>query len=315
MPEKICWRSGGLAQGLAAAGVVDGFPLHLFYQSGQRDGDVSKHKEREGKDVEELFPCGDLDLIPLAQDGEDPIEEQAQVEAGHSGQQETAGYGEDLPYNIGGLSPAGQAHHQVEGDGDQGEQHPGGHGHKHIVAGPAFPAGLLAEAADQVAAVIGIDLIEALGPAQPLIPGLPEGGGLLIIDDCLVAVADAAALQGTADRKLDVLGEQVIGPAAVLPDHIGGDEEAGARNVAVAAQQHPGEVEEAGLPQEPDGITGGDPVGAEVPGVAVAGDSSVVPAVKHLVHLRHKVGVHQVVGVKDQIAVILVPALVGQGAE
>lgn len=71
--------------GLAAAGVVDGFPLHLFYQSGQRDGDVSKHKEREGKDVEELFPCGDLDLIPLAQDGEDPIEEQAQVEAGHSG--------------------------------------------------------------------------------------------------------------------------------------------------------------------------------------------------------------------------------------
>ena len=132
----------------------------------------------------------------------------------------------------------------------------------------------MAEAADQVAAVIGIDLIEALGPAQPLIPGLPEGGGLLIIDDCLVAVADAAALQGTADRKLDVLGEQ-----------------------------------------EPDGITGGDPVGAEVPGVAVAGDSSVVPAVKHLVHLRHKVGVHQVVGVKDQIAVILVPALVGQGAE
>ena len=84
MPEKICWRSGGLAQGLAAAGVVDGFPLHLFYQSGQRDGDVSKHKEREGKDVEELFPCGDLDLIPLALDGEDPIEEQAQLEAGHS---------------------------------------------------------------------------------------------------------------------------------------------------------------------------------------------------------------------------------------
>lgn len=126
MPESIRWGSGGLAQGLAAAGVVDGLPLHLFHQGGQRDGDISKHKEREGKDIEELLPRGDPDLVPLAQDGKDPIEEQAQVEAGHGGQQEAAGHGQDLPYNIGGLSPAGQAHHQVEGDGDQGEQHPWG---------------------------------------------------------------------------------------------------------------------------------------------------------------------------------------------
>ena len=64
MPEKICWRSGGLAQGLAAAGVVDGFPLHLFYQSGQRDGDVYKrqvyerfnqHKKGKGYALDYLF--------------------------------------------------------------------------------------------------------------------------------------------------------------------------------------------------------------------------------------------------------------------
>ena len=84
-------------------------------------------------------------------------------------------------------------------------------------------------------------------------------------------------LDGAVHGELDILGEQVEGPAAVILNDPGGHQEAGARHVAVGAQEHPREVEEAGLPQEPDGITGGDPVGAEVPGVAVAGDSSVVP--------------------------------------
>ena len=225
---NIHLKSGGLAQGLAAAGMVDWLPLHFFHQSSQGDGDVSKHKEGEGKNIEEFFPCGDPDLLPLAQDSEDPIEKQAQIKAGHSRQQEAAGHGEDLFHNVGWLPQSGQAYHQIEGNGDQGEQHPGRYGHKHIVAGPALPAWLLAEASDQAAAVIGIDLIEALRPAQPLIPGLLEGGGLLVIDDRLITVADAAALQGAADRELNVLSKQVVGPDAVLPNHISGDEEAGA---------------------------------------------------------------------------------------
>ena len=107
----------------------------------------------------------------------------------------------------------------------------------------------------------------------------------------------------------------MVGPALVLPDHVGGDQEAGARHVAVGAQEHPREVEEAGLPQKPDGVAGGDPVGPEVPGIAVAGDGPVAALVIDLVHLQHEVGVHQIVRIKDKIGVVLIPALPGQGAE
>ena len=105
------------------------------------------------------------------------------------------------------------------------------------------------------------------------------------------------------------------GPATVLTDNVGIDQKAGAGDVAVGAQKHTGEVEEAGLTQEPDGVTGGDPVVAKVAGVAVAGDGAVVAAVKDLVHLSGEVGVHQIVRIKDHVAVILVTALMVQGAE
>src|SRR5699024_2720378 len=77
--------SGGLAQSLLAAGVIDGLPLPLPHQSGQGDGDVGKHENGEGKDVQDLLVIGDLDLLPLAQDGEQAVQEQAQIEAANSG--------------------------------------------------------------------------------------------------------------------------------------------------------------------------------------------------------------------------------------
>ena len=44
-------------------------------------------------------------------------------------------------------------------------------------------------------------------------------------------------------------------------------------------------------------------------------DGAVVPPVKGLVHLQHEVGGHQIVRVEDEVGVVPVPALPGQGAE
>ena len=84
--------------------------------------------------------------------------------------------------------------------------------------------------------------------------------------------------------------------------------------MAVGAQQGAGEVEEPGLPQKPDGISGGDPVTAEIFGVPIAGHRVISP-VEGTVHLGHEVGVHQIVCVKDKIPVVDILSLLLQAAE
>ena len=220
---------------------------------------------------------------------------------------------DDAGGQIGRLGKAGGQDHAVKENHQQGEQHAGRHRHEHVVAGSAQAAP--AEATlQQGEGVLPVHLVEALRPPQPLIPGLPEGGGLLVVDHRLVAVADLLALDGAVHGELDILGEQVEGPAAVILNDPGGYQEAGARHMAVGAQQGAGEVEEPGLPQEPDGVAGGDPVGREVLGVAVAGHRIVAP-VKGAVHLGDKIGVHQIVRVKDEVAVIAVLPLLFEAAE
>ena len=220
---------------------------------------------------------------------------------------------DDAGGQIGRLGEAGGQDHAVKEDHQQGEQHAGRHGDKHVVAGGTQAAP--AEAAlQQGEGVLPVHLVEALRPPQPLIPGLTEGGGLLVVDHRLVAVADLLALDGAVHGELDILGEQVEGPAAVILNDPGGYQEAGARHMAVGAQQGAGEVEEPGLPQEPDGVAGGDPVGREVLGVAVAGHR-IVALVKGAVHLGDKIGVHQIVRVKDEVAVIAVLPLLFESAE
>ena len=61
-------------------------------------------------------------------------------------------------------------------------------------------------------------------------------------------------------------------------------------------------VEVAALPQEPQGVAGGDPVVAVVLAVAVAGDD-IVALREGAVHGGDVIGVQNVVGVKDKVAV------------
>lgn len=159
--------------------------------------------------------------------------------------------------------------------------------------------------------VLEVHLVEALGPTQTLIPGLLEGDRLLVVEDCGFAVADALALEGAVGRELDVLGEQVVGPAAVLMHDLGRNQKTGAGDGTVGADEHPGEVQESGLAHEPQAVAGTDPVVGEVLGVAVAGQRLIVAGIEHFVHLIDKVGVDDVVGIKDEEAIVAALADVG----
>lgn len=68
-------------------------------------------------------------------------------------------------------------------------------------------------AAQQCAGILCVHLIEALAPAQTLIPRLTEMLRLLIVDDGIAAVADLTAADRTGDGELDILGQQMIIPS------------------------------------------------------------------------------------------------------
>ena len=163
------------------------------------------------------------------------------------------------------------------------------------------------DALDQTPAVLAEHLVEALRPAEALVPRVAEGDGLLVVEDRRGRVGDAHALQDARRGELDVLGEQVPLPAARLLDDVGGDEEARARDGAAGVERQARLVEELGLAQEPHGIAGGDPVGSVVLGVAVA-RGRLGAGVEGLVHLAEVVHVEDVVGVEDEVGLV---ALVG----
>lgn len=148
-----------------------------------------------------------------------------------------------------------------------------------------------------------------------MIPGLAESGGLFVVDHSFTAVSDSVALDGAVHGKLDVLREKIKGPAAVFPDHASGYKEAGAGNVAVGSEKHPREIQKPGLPEEPDGISGGDPVAAEILGVAVAGQDIVFAGIEGLIHFGREIRVNQVVGVEDKVAVVVIAPVHAQMVE
>ena len=59
---------------------------------------------------------------------------------------------------------------------------------------------------------------------------------LLIVDDGIAAVADLTAADRTGDGELDILGQQMIIPAAFLAENISRNQKTGAGNRTVDAQ-------------------------------------------------------------------------------
>ena len=85
-------------------------------------------------------------------------------------------------------------------------------GHGHIEAAPAA----LGCALQQPRTVAAEHLYVAPGPAQPLAAGLPEIGGLFVIEHRVLADGDLLALQNVVDGKLDILRQQIEPPAMAL---------------------------------------------------------------------------------------------------
>lgn len=64
-------------------------------------------------------------------------------------------------------------------------------------------------AAQEVLPVLAEDLEVAPRPAQALVPGLAEAGGLLVVEDGVVAVAYLEPAHDVVDGELNVLRQQV----------------------------------------------------------------------------------------------------------
>ena len=149
-------------------------------------------------------------------------------------------------------------------------------------------------------------LVETLCPALALVPRITERGGLLVVQDGRRAVRNTDALKDAASRELDVLGKKMPLPTAGLVDDVGSDEEAGARNGAAGMKVQTGLAKEFGLTEEPHGVTGGDPVGIIVLGIAVA-SGGLRAVVEGLVHLTEVIHIKDIVGVEHEVR--LVPAV------
>ena len=146
-------------------------------------------------------------------------------------------------------------------------------------------------------------LVEALRPAEALVPGIAEGNGLLVIEHSRRSVGDANTLEDAVRGELDVLGEQVPSPAVVLLNDIRCDEKARARHCAARVEREARLIQKLGLAQEPHGVASRNPVGVVVLGVAVA-RGRLRAVVEGLVHLAEVVHVEHVVGIEDEIRLV-----------
>ena len=273
--------------------MVDRLPLHLHKERRQRDGQVCQHEQGEGEGIDQLLRGGGVDAVPLGDGGDAAQHQQRGQNAAHTLQQGAEGepHACALHQSQYRQRDVGQ---QAQGREDKGRQD----GHGHIKAAPAAPG----RAPEELAAVAQEHLHVALGPAQALAAGLAEIGGLFVIEHGAFADGDLLAPENVVHRELNVLGEQVEAPAVALVQNALGEQEARSAYCGAAAQAGARPVEIAALPQKPQGVSGADPVAAEVLAVAVAGDDLVAVG-EHLVHPLYVVRGEDVVGIEYKVAV------------
>ena len=273
---------------------MNGLPRRVVEKRDNDDGDIGEHEHREGDGVPHLLGGGAIDIVPLGDGGDDAQHKHGKIQAQEGLQQAR---GQNRP--VAAVEAVIDGRAQIHRDGSAGQHRRGHDVHGHIEAGEAAPE----DAPEQGRAVAAEHLQIAPGPAQPLAEGLAEGGGLLVIQHGGGAIAHLFAPDDVGNGELDILGQQEEVPAAALLQNPAGEQEARAADGAGAAQTAAGAVEVAALPQEPQGVTGADPVVAVVLGVTVAGDDLVAVG-EGLVDLGNIVGGQHVVGVQHQIAVI-----------
>ena len=286
----------------AEDGVGNPGPGHFLPQGGHRHGNISKDKHRESKQVKDLFPFGTVNLLLFRYQRHRSEEEQGQINADQASAERCgSGLGHDQVV----CQKPGESEDQVGSKRSQGNQSGGGNDHQHVVALKTVP---FENASQQSLAVMGENLIKAFGPAQPLIPGSLKGFRLLIVEHRVFAVADLIASDNVIRGKFNIFCQQMVFPAPVLTDDFGGNQKTGAGDGAAGTDLHAGAVEKTGFPDKPQAVSGGDPVGAVIFGIPVAGDDLIALGIG-AVHGAEIAGIQHVVRVKDQKSVEGVNAL------
>ena len=294
--SRLCTRSilhSGGGERRQVHAVVDGLPFYLHKQRRQRDGQIRQHKQRERQSESDLFPRRRVDTPPLAGHGDAAQHQQRGQDTAHALQQGPHGEPYAVPLHKSQRRQR-QVGQQTQGRQDKRRQD----GHGHIEAAPAA----LGRALQQLRAVAAEHLYVALGPAQPLPAGLPEIGGLLVIEHRVLADGDPLAPQNVVDGKLDILRQQIEPPAMALVQYPLREQKACPAHGGAAAQPVPRAVQIAALPQEPQGVPGADPIVAEVFAVAVAGHD-LVSGGEALVHALEVVRREDVVRIEHEVAV------------
>ena len=296
--------------------MADRLPFGLFEQGDKRDGDVREHEEGEGEKILDLFSCGRVDVVPLREGGERSKDEheQAVVEQAEEHARKRA-YDHAAGRHIAKEGEHGNG--AVEPDGDDGEKHCGSDGHEHVVAREPCAFFIGEYAFKKSPGIMGEHLVETFCPAEALVPGVFEGDGLFVVEHGGGAIADALAVDDGLRGELDILGEQVPFPSAVFLEDFGGNEKARSRDGAACVEGQACLAEVLRLAQEPDGVSGGDPVASVVFGVAVAGgcDGAAVVDFVHfaeVVHVQYVVCVEYEIGFVAAVGVALLDLFVSE---
>ena len=235
MPQKAL----AAAQFLGGDGVVDGFPFHLDKERRKADRDIGKHEDGESKDGEYLAGDGSVNLVPFGDGGDETDGKEHEVHTEQRPAQreqcrQQTGTAKDTQYRQGNAVQ----------EADRGKDDGGHDGHGHIDAAPIAAGG----AAQQAGTIPAKDLQVATRPAQPLAAGLGEIGGLLIVDDGILADGDTVTGKNIVDGKFDILHQQVERPAAAFVQDLLRKEEPGAGNGAAAAKCFPRAIKETAFP-------------------------------------------------------------------
>ncbi len=278
--------------------MLDGLPLDPHAQRHEGNGQSDEVKEREGKDVQDQLARRAGDPAPLADDRQGADEGKGEVAC-------PEGLEQAEHRRAGALRVDRDPHHNGR---NQGEQH-GGKCRKerlrqsvkeHVVAGKTYAAARLFEDAAKQSRCAAEEAKEPpLGPADALADHDAPLMRLLVVEGGRLAKGDMPPVGDAREGELGVLGQGGVVPA--LGEQIGAQDVAGACDVGGQAEPGARAVELHGTAVEVDAVGRGDGVAAEVLDVAVA-DGDVGAGVKGLIDLGKVVGVEEVVGVKDDVA-------------
>ena len=147
-------------------------------------------------------------------------------------------------------------------------------------------------------------LIKASCPAHSLCPGLLELSRLLVVKNSLAGVSYLFALYYQVGGKLKILCKQMIRPASVFLKECVAKQITGSRNGCGRAQYASRAVKILRFSHKCHGVSGGDPVCAEVFGITVACNNAALALREFLIHLGEEILFHDVVCVENYISVV-----------